>query len=156
PPVPLVALTTDLPPLSVNDPLLRKMQYGRVFAARAYEYRLREVIRFGSYNSVYFREFVSNAAEGTQAVAELEELPNRVVWYERGIALMKEFERYNKNRVEQGTSPPQHLDLAIFCRLQLEADLLQLKAAIVKSGAAPAAPGKRDSKAIDPKLVPAT
>jgi hypothetical protein len=156
PPIPLDVLTTDLPPLFASDTVLRKMQFGRVFATRSYEYRVREVIRIGSWNAYYFREFITNAAEGVRAAAELEELPNRVVWYERTIVLLKEFERFIKNRVEQGTSPPQDLDDAIFHRLQAEAELLQLQAEIVKSGAQPAAPGKRDPNAVEPKLVPDT
>jgi hypothetical protein len=78
-----------------------------------------------------FVDYFRVVADTYRMAAELEgRLADRVPWYEAHVRALKGAERYAVRRVELGTAPPQNLDMICFLRLQAEAELLRLKAAV--------------------------
>jgi hypothetical protein len=123
------------PTVAANAPQLRKIQFEQLQESRDYLERVKEVLRIGSYNFQFIRDYVNMTVEVYRLAAELEEKPaKRVPWYEARVRKLKELERSVELRVEQGTEPPQGLPLARFHRLQAEIDLTKLKAEVEKAG----------------------
>jgi hypothetical protein len=123
PPVPVIA---------ANDPPLRKVQFEQVQEGLDYLARIKaleKVVGAGP-------DFLANLAMASatfRVAAELETDPaKRVPWLEARVRALKEGEEFTAVRVKSGGVSPQHLNLARFERLQVEADLLKLKAEIEK------------------------
>jgi hypothetical protein len=123
--VPLPAL-----PAPPDDaPALRKVQFEQVQEGIMWLEQVKEILRIGPPNSEYFRDYTTVAAETYRLAGELEEkLESRIPWYEARIRIFKEYEGYVELNVRAGAKPPQDLNRARFHRLQVEADLLKLKA----------------------------
>ena len=136
---------TGLPELATDAAPLRKIQIALACAGLSHQFCINEIIRIGSWADMWsvYVAAAANLLNTTLAITELEQIANRMPWYERAVVHMKYYERAIKRRVSIGSVAPHTANLLIFRRLEAEARLLQLKDEITKSGAKPTPPGKR-------------
>jgi hypothetical protein len=129
--VPLPAL----PAVAADAPLVRKVQLEQLHEGLAYLEEIREVIRVGGWNSLFFQEYLQALTEVFQAAADFEETPaGRVAWYAARVRAFKDFEQFTAVRVLNGNDPKSRLTETRFERLRAEVSLLELLAELEKAG----------------------